>query len=356
MKKTILITGTHLTPALELIRQLQEDNKTKWDIHYIGRKFNSSVDTKKSIESDIIPKTGSNFYQISCGKFDRRWLPNTIKGIPHIFHGFKEAKELINTIKPDVVVSFGGYVSVPVIFIASKRKIPTITHEQTFTTSLSTKINSVFCKKVALSFPKEKLSSKEVVTGNLLRQDIFKDNSKLFKKLLFTKNNPIIFITAGNQGSKVINDHILRIHSQLSNYSIIHQTGESDFNRCHQFSVDKNNYHTFSYINSHDIGWVYKNAKIIISRAGANTCQEIALFNKRTILIPLPSSQQNEQNLNANWVKKIHPLKTIIINQNELTPQILINKINHLSKLKSIRTRVNTVPNFKLLELIYEII
>jgi len=72
-----------------------------------------------------------------------------------------------------------------------------------------------------------------------------------------------LFITAGNQGSKIINDHILRIYSHLSKFSIIHQTGESDFTRCQQFSIDKTNYYPFSYINSKDIGWVYKNAKII---------------------------------------------------------------------------------------------
>src|SRR5665647_3483105 len=80
-KKTIIITGTHLTPALELIRQLKKDD-INWQINYIGRKNNSSVDNTPSIESKIIPKMGIKFYSIDCGKFDRRWIPNTLKGLP----------------------------------------------------------------------------------------------------------------------------------------------------------------------------------------------------------------------------------------------------------------------------------
>ena len=177
-KKTIIITGTHLTPALELIRQLKTDPQTDWQINYIGRKNNSSVDDSPSIESKIIPKTGINFYSINCGKFDRRWLPNTIKGLPQTTKSLFESLKLIKKIKPDIVVSFGGYVSVPVIISSFLKKIPSITHEQTLTNSLTTRINSLFVKKIALSFDnpkqKEKLpKEKIVVTGNLLRQELF---------------------------------------------------------------------------------------------------------------------------------------------------------------------------------------
>lgn len=339
-----------------MIRQLREDKTTDWDICYIGRKHNSSVDQKKAIESEVIPKSGVKFYGISSGKFDRRWLPNTIRGIPQIFKGFSEAKKIIENIKPDIVVSFGGYVSVPVVYSASNLQIPSITHEQTFTSSLSTKINSMFCQKVALSFAHKTLNKKEVVTGNLLRQEIFESKSKLFDNLIGNKSKPILFITAGNQGSKIINDNILNIYPQLSKYSIVHQTGESDFSRCLQFASDKKNYYPFPYINASDIGWVYKKSQIVISRAGANTCQEIAILDKKAIIIPLLVSQQNEQGLNAQWLKKLHPNKTIIIDQSKLTTKLLLKKINYLSKIKTKATVSAPEPNYKLLDLIYEII
>lgn len=354
--KKIIITGTHTTPAIELIRQLKEDQKFSWEISYIGRCFNSSVDTKPSIESKLIPEIGASFYGIQCGKFDRRWIPNTIKGIPQIFTGFEKAKQIVKQINPDIVVSFGGYVSVPVIIAAYLNYIKSITHEQTFTTSLSTKINSKFVNKIALSFPKEKLSSKEIVTGNLLRQDIYISKSKMFDNLIGNKNKPIIYITAGNQGSKTINDCIQTILPDLNKFTIVHQTGETDYQNIKQFSLNQNNYHVFDYIKQNDIGWILNRADIIISRSGANTAQEIVSLQKKSILIPLLVSQQDEQILNAKWVKKQNPDGTVIIYQAKLTPKKLLSKIKQLAKVKTKKNSVEDQTNYKLLDLIHETI
>jgi UDP-N-acetylglucosamine--N-acetylmuramyl-(pentapeptide) pyrophosphoryl-undecaprenol N-acetylglucosamine transferase len=177
-KKTIIITGTHLTPALELIRQLQSDPKTNWQINYLGRHSNSNNINDTSIESKVIPNLGIKFYPIYCGKFDRRYWPNTLAGIPKTIYGFFQSYRLIKKIKPQIVVSFGGYVSVPVIINARLKNIKTITHEQTLTNSLTTKINSRFVDKIALSFENERQmtqlpSSKIAITGNLLDLNCF---------------------------------------------------------------------------------------------------------------------------------------------------------------------------------------
>lgn len=296
------------------------------------------------------------FFGIQCGKFDRRWFLNTLQGIPQIFTGFQAANSLVKKIKPHIIVSFGGYVSVPVIIAAKINHIKSITHEQTLTTSLSTKINSFFVDKIALSFPSKSSNSKTIVTGNLLRQDIYNLKSKLFENLIQNKKRPIIYVTAGNQGSKILNDSILSILPDLKKFTIIHQTGETDFSKIKQFSVNQNNYHVFDYINQTDIGWVLNNADIIISRSGANTSQEIVALNKKSILIPLLISQQNEQILNAKWVHFQLPKTTSIIYQRNLTPKKLLNKINQIFKIKTnTQTKKNEI-NLKLLNLIHETI
>lgn len=354
--KKIIITGTHTTPAIELINQLQKDEKINWEISYIGRCYNSSVDTQPSIESKLIPETGTKFFGIQCGKFDRRWLLNTIRGIPQIFTGFQNANSLIKKIKPDIVVSFGGYVSVPVILSAKLNHIKSITHEQTFTNSLSTKINSLFVNKIALSFPSKKYNKKSIVTGNLLRQDIYNQKSKLFENLIQNKKRPIIYVTAGNQGSKILNNCILSILPDLKNFTIIHQTGQTDYSQIKQFSVNQNNYHVFDYIKQSDIGWVLNNANIIIGRSGANTSQEIVALNKKSILIPLLISQQDEQILNAKWVRHQLPNITTIIYQQNLTPKNLLRKIKQIYKIKT-KTNINkNQTNLELLKLIHETI
>jgi len=340
-----------------LINQLKKDSKTEWKIYYIGRQYNSSVDITPSIESQIIPKLGVNFNSIVCGKLDRRWLPNTIRGLPQTLKGIFQAYKAVSKIRPDVVVSFGGYVSVPVIISSWLKKIPSITHEQTPTNSLTTKINSFFVNKVALSFNNNKKTNKSVVTGNLLRSEIYNSKSQYFQKEIKNpKNKPIIYITAGNQGSKTINDIIKDILPKLSDFIIIHQTGKIDFQDLQKLNQKYQNYHPIDYVNSNDIGWIFSNSKILISRSGANTSQEIVALKKSSILIPLYKSQQDEQKINAFWVKKQLPEKTIIINQQDLTKEILLSSINKLNKIKDSSSKIEYQPNLKLLNLINEII
>ena len=358
-KKTIIITGTHLTPALELIRQLQSDPKTNWQINYLGRHSNSNNINDTSIESKVIPNLGIKFYPIYCGKFDRRSWPNTLAGIPKTIYGFFQSYRLIKKIKPQIVVSFGGYVSVPVIINARLKNIKTITHEQTLTNSLTTKINSRFVDKIALSFENERQmtqlpSSKIAITGNLLRSQLFQPHPQRPQKINFKKHLPLIYITAGNQGSHSINLCIKSLIKKLDNYNIIHQTGKSDLPLFKK--INKSNYFASDYFDTQDFAWIINFADIIIGRAGANTSQEIVAFSKKSILIPLPQSQQDEQLLNALWVQKKLNKQTIIINQKDLTPKSLLSAINQLSQIPNQIVKTKIKPNQKLLKLIYEII
>lgn len=361
MTKRILLTGTHLTPAAELIRQLQQDKKTNWQISYIGRQSSSNEIENISIESKIIPSLGVNFYSIPCGKLDRRYIPNTLVGIPKTILGFIKSFKLIKSIKPDIVVSFGGYVSVPVIVNSFLKGIKSITHEQTLTNSLTTKINSHFVTKVALSFNNQKQinqfpQEKVVVTGNLLRYQLFQKpkKPKLFTNKLLT-NKLIIYITAGNQGSHHLNLIIKKIIPNLNNYTIIHQTGKYDLKSFQKISQKTPNYFVSDYFNTSDFAWIINHSNLIISRSGANTSQEIAALNKKSILIPLPKSQQDEQYLNALWVKNQIP-ETIIIRDQELTSQKLLNSIKQIFQI-NIKSKTKIYkPNNKLLQLINDIV
>ena len=361
-KKKIIITGTHLTPALELIRQLQSDLKTDWEISYIGRQSNSNDTTSISIESQIIPDLGINFYPINCGKLGRRYLPNTVFGVPKTIIGFFQAFSLVKKIRPDIVVSFGGYVSVPVIISAKLNRVKSITHEQTLTNSLTTKINSRFVDKIALSFNNQKQieqlpKNKVVITGNLLRHELFQKEISLNKKFLFPNpKQPLIYITAGNQGSHSINLSIKKILPLLKNFNIIHQTGKNDFSIFKNLSQKYSNYLAADYFNTADFSWIINNADILISRSGANTSQEIVAFSKKSILIPLPQSQQNEQLLNALWVQEKLPQETIIIDQQNLNSQNLLSAISKLEKTKTVIKKTATKPNIDLYKLINEII
>jgi len=342
-----------------LIRQLKTDSKTSWDIHYIGRKSNSNDIDNQSIESIIIPKNGIKFYPISCGKLDRRYIPNTIIGIPKTILGFFQAHRIIKKIKPNIVVSFGGYVSVPVVFNSWLKNISSITHEQTPTNSLTTKINSKFVDKIALSFDNQKQinqldKNKVRITGNLLRYELFDKTIK--PKFKISTKKPIIYITAGNQGSHFINLLIKKIIPILSNFQIIHQTGKGDFVNFKRLESKYPNYLSFDYLDTKDASWILNHSQIIISRSGANTCQEIVALNQKSILIPLLVSQQDEQILNANWVKSKLPNSTIVILQNEVTQNKILKAIEFLANSKRNNQNQAVKTNLKLLQLIHEVI
>jgi UDP-N-acetylglucosamine--N-acetylmuramyl-(pentapeptide) pyrophosphoryl-undecaprenol N-acetylglucosamine transferase len=347
ISKKIVLTGTHLTPAAEFIRQLQNDPDIFWEISYIGRIHNSSVDTTPAVESKVISKTGVKYFGINCGKLDRRWFLYTLKGLPETLKGLFAASKIIKSLKPDYVVSFGGYVSVPVILSSFLNQVKSVTHEQTSTLSLSTKINSLFCHKVALSFPitKKFLKNKFIVTGNLLRREIFLNKSSKFDKLKIEK--PIIYITGGNQGSLFINNLIKSSLPLLSkSYFIIHQCGQK-FKSKASF-----NYLPLVYIDSQDIGWILNHAALMISRAGANTCQEIATLKIKSILIPLKVSQQNEQIKNAAFVKTQLPNITTVIPESKLNPPLLLSSIEKLIRIEYHRDVFKPKSNLRLLKLI----
>jgi len=358
-QKTICITGTHHTPAVELIKQLQSDTKTSWKIEYLGHIYS----TENHILHTIIPKLKVNFHQINGGKLDRRWLPNTLCGIPKTIKAIFASSKLIKEIKPDIIVSFGGYVSVPVVIAGFLHRIPSITHEQTLTISLSTKINSYFVNKIALSFEESVNNSnlpanKTIITGNLIRSDIYHKDSPKYKSLNGIINQyPLLYVTGGNQGSTPINKIFEKTINELSKkYTIIHHTGKLDYPYFREKFLNQKNYYPTEFVDLEDIGWVLNNARIIISRSGANICQEIVTLKKNCILVPLPVSQQNEQLLNANWTKENLPSQTIIIHQSGLTSKKIIGSVTKLKNAQIGIINNQPKPNQNLLNLIHETI
>ena len=350
---TIIITGTHHTPAIELIQQLKNDKKNDWQIFYISHSYKSETHIKNS----LMPLLGKNIFQIDCGKFDRNSIIKSTLGIFKTITAILDSKKIINKVKPDIVVSFGGYISVPVVIATWLARIPSITHEQTTTASLSTKINSIFVNKVALSFPTKFANiskHKQIVTGNLIRQEVFSTTTKTYAKLNQKLNTkPLIFISGGNQGSSSINQTFLKIARKLSQkYTIIHHTGILDYQLVSKLTKNYPDYYLSKYVGKNDIGWVLSKSLLIINRSGANYCQEIVALGKKSILIPLPFSQQNEQLKNALWVKHKLPHLTTIIEQKDLTPNKLYRTINRLSRLKTTNHQAKPVQNNHILALI----
>ncbi|PIS14983.1 undecaprenyldiphospho-muramoylpentapeptide beta-N-acetylglucosaminyltransferase [Candidatus Shapirobacteria bacterium CG09_land_8_20_14_0_10_38_17] len=364
--KRIIITGAHLTPALAIISELKE--RGNWQIYYLGRKYTLEGDKTPSAESQVLPQVGIKFIPIPAGRLQRKFTRWTIPSLIRIPLGVIHSFWHLLKIRPDLVCSFGGYVSVPIVFAAWLLGIPSLTHEQTVVVGLANKINALFANKVAISFsdsaqffPKKKV----ILTGNPLRQEIFKIGKPLFS---LPKNRKTIYITGGSQGASVINQAVLEALPELiKNYNIIHQCGNKEFPKIARkrksLPVKWQQYYFLTgYVDPKDIGWVFKNAHLVISRGGANTILELAALGKPAIIIPIPWATHNEQMKNAKFLSDKGLAE--ILGQSKLNGQTLTQKIQkmnaHLNNYQKagekIKKEINRQSSQSLVNALYDLL
>lgn len=327
----VLLTGAHFTPALAVI---EEFKKHGVEVVYVGRKTTMEGFKGESVESRVLPKLGVKYITIIAGRLQRSFSLYTIPSLLKIPVGIFQSIYIILSQKPDVILSFGGYVAVPLVFIGWLFSIPVIVHEQSLVSGLSNKISSFFADKIAVSFPSNNLKDKTVFTGNPIRQEILnpiklpKEYEEIFQEAGEEKL-PVILVTGGNQGSHIINQSVESILDKLQKFAcIIHQTGDSkyaDLKRLERLQSSK--YLVKKWIGE-EIGAVIKNADLVISRAGANTLLELAYFSKPALVIPLEPLYQNEQVKNAKYFEELGLVR--VLTQSRLSAKSLIKNIKEM--------------------------
>lgn len=321
----ILITGGHLTPALAVIEKIPKD----WEILFVGRKYALEGDKTPSLEYNTITSMGIDFFDLKAGRLQRTFTKHTVPSLMRIPKTYLASFNILRKSKPDVILGFGGYVSVPVVIAGKILKIPTLVHEQTLNAGASNKLLKNFADKVLISwesslrqFPKEKT----IVTGNPVRKDFFKPID------LPDGSEPLIFVFGGSTGSQTINSLVEKtIDRLLRKYRVLHMTGPLDFERLSRLSKKIKKAEKYmvveNFLPSH-MGYVLQNSTLVISRSGINTVTELIEFEKPAILIPLPSGQKNEQEENARFLQKLG-LATVI-EQKNVTSQNLFEAIEKM--------------------------
>lgn len=341
----ILICGTHFTPAQAVIEKLRTRDWVK--MVYLGRAYTREGDKTPSVESQILPGLGVKFIPIIAGRLQRFISFYTLISLLKVPVGFVQAFYYVAKERPNVVLSFGGYLSVPVVISAWLLNIPVIIHEQTLVTALANKISSFFANKIAVSyqqkynFPAEKV----VLTGNPMRQDLMDDqinSSNEIKELFATADKaklPIVYISGGNQGSHVINEAVNQVLPELLKKAVvIHSTGDSKFQDYERLIARKTEldhperYLVYKWVSA-DLKAILNRADLAVGRSGANTLMELALFGLPALLIPIPYLNQNEQMVNAKYYQKLG-LATILT-QAQLSGNSLLKEIVELLSRRS---------------------
>ena len=320
MKKIVLTgggTAGHVTPNIALIDRLKEEG---FEVSYIG--------SKTGIEKELIENLGIPYYGISSGKLRRYFSLKNFTDPFRVLKGCREARKLMKQLKPDVVFSKGGFVSVPVVRAAGKAKIPTVSHESDMTPGLANKLSIRYATKVCCNFAETlaHVKGKGVHTGTPIRKELFTGTREAGLAYAgFDGAKPVILVVGGSTGAVRVNDAVrAALPKLLPEFDILHLCGKGKTDP----SVNEAGYVQKEYCDR-EMKDVLTMADGVISRAGANSICELLALHKPNLLIPLSAeASRGDQLLNAASFEKQG--FSMVLQESEITPEVLTEKVQEL--------------------------
>lgn len=342
----IIVTGGHHNSALAVVRELKKRGVA--DFLWLGHKFTIWGDKKPGAEYKEVTAAGIPFCELKAGKVYQTL--NLIMWL-RVPYGFIQALYYVWRYKPSLILSFGGYLAVPVVLAGWLWQVPVVTHEQTTVVGLANRLIINFAKRIFISWPQSQKylpKDKTILTGLPLREEIF----QVKEKVGFGNDLPTLYVTGGKQGSHILNQVISdSLPKLLQNYNLIHQSGSTTTTGDHQVLKEKAEtlpeelaarYILKDYFFEHEIGSCFAAADLVISRAGAHTIYELAALGKPSILVPIPWVSHNEQYKNARIL--VNEGMARIIPENELIGERLLTEIkNMLADLPNYQGRAQEV-------------
>ncbi|HWR23304.1 MAG TPA: undecaprenyldiphospho-muramoylpentapeptide beta-N-acetylglucosaminyltransferase [Feifaniaceae bacterium] len=320
MQHTAVFTGGgsagHVTPNLALMRVLKDEG---YQIHYIG--------TKAGIERRLVEAEGVSYHCVSAGKLRRYFSFKNVADVFRVLRGVGQSRKLIKKIRPDVLFSKGGFVSVPVV--AGARKLTNIVvHESDYTPGLSNRIADKYAATVCVTFEDtlSHVGAKGVFTGTPIRRELYAGvpaRGRRFTGLSGPK--PVLLMMGGSQGAQAVNDALrAALPELLKTFYIVHLCGKDKVSKVHA----QPGYVQYEYI-SEELPDLLAMADIVLSRAGANAVFEFLALKKPALLVPLPkSASRGDQILNANYFAKKG--YAAVLEQERMTPETLTKALTGL--------------------------
>lgn len=308
-------TAGHVTPNIALIGPLLEEG---WEVHYIG----SETGMEKALIAGI---DGVTYHGIASGKLRRYFSWQNFIDPFRVLKGCFQARRLIRRLKPDVIFSKGGFVSVPVVLAAGR--VPVVAHESDYSPGLSNRIASRFTDKVCVSF-EDTLPhvphGRGVFTGTPIRPALYagsRERALAFTGLSGTK--PVLLVMGGSLGAQKLNELLREALPVLNEtFDVVHLCGRGK-NDC---SCVACGYMQYEYIDR-ELPDLFALADVVLSRAGANSVFELLALNKPSVLVPLTSaSTRGDQLLNANYFEKKG--YALVLDQNTATTELLVGAVN----------------------------
>lgn len=351
-------TGGHIYPALAIAKEIQLRDKNA-NILYVG--------TKEGLEAELVPKEGLKFKTIRVKGLPRKLNKDSFVAVKELILGLLDARKILNDFKPDVVIGTGGYVCFPVVYMAKKKKIPALIHEQNAYPGITNKILSRYVDRVAVTFEEArkyfKYPDRVVKTGNPIRREILEINKEdAYKKLNIDKNKPFILSFGGSGGQKKLNDAIFEfIKGGIKDLQLIHVTGKRFYDEFMEKIKKENidlgkNIRIYPYF--YQIPEALNIATLVITSAGAITLAEISAVGVPSILIPKSYTAENHQEFNARAFEK-NGASILILEKdlkNTKLDYIIYNIIKDDKRLSKMRENSRKMGQIDAAKKIYELV
>ncbi len=289
-------TGGHTSPAVAVLEELYRRD-SRLAVQWVGR--------SKSIEERISEAMSIPFRALPAEGWPRS------RSVRRLWVGAKMAWSLarawvyIKKFRPQLVVGVGGYVSLPLMWVAQRMGIPTVIHEQNQLLGVANRLLAAKATRIFLSFPETRGNypkDKATLVGNPVRA-AFKnppDKAAACKALDLDASVPVVLITGGSQGARRLNDAVIEMLPGFgaSEAQFIWATGNADATRARD-AAGAAPARVFTHAFIQDMATVCAAADVMVCRSGASTTAEIAVMRKPSVLIPFPFATDNHQEHNA---------------------------------------------------------
>jgi UDP-N-acetylglucosamine--N-acetylmuramyl-(pentapeptide) pyrophosphoryl-undecaprenol N-acetylglucosamine transferase len=322
-------TGGHIYPGLAVadeIKALAKKDNKQITINWIGcSKGMDGQLVKKAVGPDGTP-TADNFYGIPSGKLRRYISWQNFTDLFRIIGGYFSARRILKKMRPEILFSKGGFVSVPPVLAAKHLGIPVFTHECDFTLGLANRLNFKSANTMFVSYEetKNRLPSADqnrvTVTGNPVRPVIYSADSKKGRDFLQISDDlPVLLVLGGSSGARQINELVwANLDWLCERFTVVHQTGLLNADSTTEQTLKQKyngRYKPYQFIYE-QMPDVLAAADIILSRAGANSIWEAAVLSKPMVLIPLcGSGTRGDQVDNAEFFRQRNAALVLLGNQ-----------------------------------------
>ena len=319
-------TGGHIFPGLAVAKELHNNG---WDIVWLG--------TSKGMESTIIPQNNLKFESIQFSGLRGKGLATRLALPIRLLKAFLQSAKIINKIKPDVILGFGGYVTFPAGIMGRLFGIPLLLHEQNSVAGLSNSTLAVLATKVYTAFPNVMNHAKWI--GNPLRLEFTQQAEP--ENRYNNRQGPLkILVIGGSLGAKFLNKIIPQTINLLPKDNRPHVTHQSGNDQFEELQENYNKLHINADLKPfiENTAIAFADADLVICRSGASTVTELAAVGVAAIFIPLPSAVDDHQTKNAMYL--IQNDAGWLQHQENLTPQKLADLISTLDRSTLLLTAI----------------